>query len=383
MIDRVWAEETLKKLDKKMAYGVKKAQEIAGIPYSVSDGQWSCNHIEWWTNGFWPAEMWQMYMETGKDFYKDEALRAEKLLDQALANFRNLHHDVGFMWLINSGVHYAMDGNEDSQKRMIFAGNSLASRFNPNGFVRAWNDMPNVNRAGWSIIDTMMNLPLLYTMSEFTRDPRFAMMAKAHANTAMNNFVKPDGSVYHIVIFDPETGKVLETPAGQGCRPGSSWSRGQSWAIYGFMLSYLYTGDKNYLNTSRRVSDYFLAHMPEDMLAPVDFCQDAEPHIIDNCANGIAACGMIELSKALRDTEPEAADKYLDAAQRMLKALDEKCADWTEATPAVLTHCTGAYLDAKSHHIAMNYGDYFFIEGVRKLNGETRLLWKPLDFAKA
>ena len=48
----------------------------------------------------------------------------------------------------------------------------------------------------------------------------------------------------------------------------------------------------------------------------------------------------------------------------------------------MLTHCTSAYHDEAGHHIAMDYGDYFFIEGVRKLAGETRLFWKPLDFAK-
>ena len=100
------------------------------------------------------------------------------------------------------------------------------------------------------------------------------------------------------------------------------------------------------------------------------------------CANGIAACGLIELAKAIQDEAPEAAESYMNAARALLRALDEHCADWTEKTPAVLTHCTSAYHDEAGHHIAMDYGDYFFIEGVRKLAGETRLFWKPLDFAK-
>ena len=75
-------------------------------------------------------------------------------------------------------------------------------------------------------------------------------------------------------------------------------------------------------------------------------------------------------------------DPHCEAARALLRALDEHCADWTEKTPAVLTHCTSAYHDEAGHHIAMDYGDYFFIEGVRKLAGETRLFWKPLDFAK-
>ena len=161
MDDRSWANSVLSKLDAKMTYGVQKAQTLDGIPYTVQGSEWKSNGIGWWTNGFWPAEMWQMYLATGKELYRAEALRAETLMDEALKNFTRLHHDVGFLWLINSGVHYALDGNADSLTRMLFAGNILAGRYNPNGFVRAWNDNNDGARAGWSIIDTMMNLPLL------------------------------------------------------------------------------------------------------------------------------------------------------------------------------------------------------------------------------
>jgi len=375
------ASEVLKRIDDKMVYGVMQARKCDYIPYTASDGMWSPSKIGWWTNGFWPASMWQMYLETGKELYREEAVRAERIMDEALRDYKDLHHDLGFMWLINSGVHYALENDSESRDRLNFAGHMLASRFNPNGFIRAWHDQGDVNRAGWSIIDTMMNLPLLYTMSEMNNDPRFALMAKAHADKASVNFYKEDGSVYHIVIYNPEDMTVLETTAGQGYAPGSSWSRGQSWAIYGFMLSYLYTGNKRYLETARRTADYFIKHTPENGLAPVDFCQPAEPRLIDNCANGIAACGLIELAKAISDTEADAADEYRDFAAKLLFALTDNCADWTDASPAVLTSCTGAYHD-KKHHIPMVYGDYFLIEGLRKLTGETRLFWKPLDFAR-
>ena len=381
MSELQWAKDALDKLNEKMIYGVERAQAHDFVPYTVKNGDWSPTNIDWWTNGFWPAEMWQMALETGNKLYRDEAVRTEKMMDEALRNFTALHHDVGFMWLIHSGVRYALEKNADSLNRVLFAGNLLAGRYNPNGFIRAWNDDGQGNRSGWSIIDTMMNLPLLYSMTEITKDPRFALMAKSHADHAIQNFFKPDGSVYHILIYDPETGKVIETPAGQGCAPGSSWSRGQSWAIYGFMLSYLYTGDPAYLSASRRVADFFLSHVRPDDLVPVDFCQPETPDVIDNCASGIAACGLMELSKSLKESDRAASERYWNAAVRLLRALNDHCADWSQNSPAVLTHCTGAYRDKGSHHMYMNYGDYFFIEGLRKLCGETRLFWKPFDFA--
>ena len=132
---------------------------------------------------------------------------------------------------------------------------SPASRFNPHGFIRAWNE----DRTGWAIIDCMMNLNLLYHAGEWTGDPRFRMIAMRHADTAMEHFVRADDSGNHIVIFDPETGAVLDTPAGQGFAPGSAWSRGQAWALYGFALSYIHTGKKEYLTVSQRVAEYYLS----------------------------------------------------------------------------------------------------------------------------
>ena len=368
-----WVAEVLAKMDDKMQYGIEKAQELKGIPYSVKAGKWTTPGITWWTNGFWPAEMWQMYLETGKACYRDEAVRAELLMDGALREVLELHHDVGFMWLINSGVHYAIDGNRDSLVRTLFCANMMAGRYNINGFIRAWNGK---GREGWSIIDTMMNLPLLHYASEYTGDPRYRKIAIQHAHTAQKYFIREDGSSHHIVCFDPENGVVVDTPTGQGYAPGTSWSRGQAWALYGFMLSHVYTGDASFLATARGVADYFLKHMPADHIPPVDFKQPQEPNLKDNCAGGIAACGLLELADALG--ESPAAQAYRNAAIDMLKAMDEKCSDWTHESPAILTMCTSAYHDAPGHHIAMNYGDYFFIEAMRRLKGEERLLWRPL-----
>ena len=357
-----------------MPDSVKQAQTLDLIPYTVKSGKWAEGYgIDWWTNGFWSALMWQMYLESGEELYRGEAVRCEEKLDAALMNFETLHHDVGFMWLLSSGAHYALEGDKASLRRLTLAGDLLASRFNPNSFIRAWNDEPGTNKAGWSIIDTMMNLPLLYAMSRLTGDPRFQLIAIRHAETTLKHFFKPDGSVFHIVIYDPATGEMLDTPAGQGYAPGSSWSRGQSWALYGYALSYLCTGRKDFLDASVRVADYFMSHTPENGLVPVDFCQpDTAP--IDNCANAIAASGLIELSHLTGALPESQARRYLDFAVRLLRALDEHCACYDASIPALLTRCTGAYSD-KHPEYPIIYADYFYVEALRKLSGETRLLW--------
>lgn len=221
------------------------------------------------------------------------------------------------------------------------------------------------------VVFYMMNLNLLYWASEHTGDPRFRQIAMRHADTAMQYFIRENGSSHHIVIFDPETMEVLDTPAGQGCAPGSSWSRGQGWALYGFVLSYLHTGKKAYLDTARKVARYVIGQIQDDWIPRCDFCQPAGEDLRDACAGAIIACGLLEMAKV---TDGADAITFFEAGMNLIRALDAHCSDWGTESPAILTHCTGSY-HGKDHHIAMNYADFFFVEAVLKLHGDTFLFW--------
>ena len=369
--DKAWLEDVAARLHTKMTYAVGKAREVDYIPYSTENGQWKPVHIHWWTNGFWPATMWQMYLATKDELYRDEAIRTEKMLDVNLEDFEGLSHDVGFMWLIQSGVRYALEGNRDSYARTMKAAQHLACRYNPNGFIRAWN---GEGREGWAIVDCMMNLPLLYWASEVSGDPRFRLIAMKHADTAMNVFVRPDGSCNHIIIFDAETGEVLDNPGGQGYESGSSWSRGQAWALYGFTLSYLHTGKQEYLDTAKRVANYFISQITDDYIPRCDFRQPAEPVLKDNTAGAVAAAGLLVLSQQLPELE---AVTYYDVAVKMLRAMEREDINWEPNDPALLQRCTAAYHDIPGRHITMNYADYYFVEAINMLRGQKMLFWYP------
>ena len=369
--DKAWLEEVAAKLHTKMTYAVGKAREVDYIPYSTENGQWKPIHIHWWTNGFWPATMWQMYLATKDELYRDEAIRAEKMLDVNLEDFEGLSHDVGFMWLIQSGVRYALEGNKDSYARTMKAAQHLACRYNPNGFIRAWN---GEGRQGWAIVDCMMNLPLLYWASEVTGDPRFRLIAMKHADTAMDVFVRPDGSCNHIIIFDAETGEVLDNPGGQGYESGSSWSRGQAWALYCFTLSYLHTGKQAYLDAAKRVANYFISQITDDYIPRCDFRQPAEPVLKDDTAGTVAAAGLLVLAQQLPELE---AVTYYDVAVKMLRAMEKEDINWELNDPALLQRCTSAYHDIPGRHMTMNYADYYFVEAINMLRGQKMLFWYP------
>ncbi len=324
--------------------------------------------ICWWTNGFWAGLLWQLYAYRRNALFRRTAERIEKKLDRNFLSAAGMDHDSGFKWLLTAGADLQLTGSEKSKNRLLLAANDLAGRFNPaGGFLRAWNDETG-EKAGWAIIDCMMNLPLLYRAGKLTRDPRFSAIALRHAETARRYLIREDGSARHIAVFDPATGAFSEELGGQGMGRGSSWSRGQAWAIYGFTLSYLHTGRRAFLRTAERCADRFLSLLPASGLVPADLCQPADCPYEDGSAAAIAACGLFELSRATGK------GKYRAASRTLLETLAGKRCDFSPARDGLLTHCSVAYQGGE-HNIALIYGDYFFTEAVLKFLDKEIFLW--------
>ena len=367
--EKQWVNETLRKISDKMEVVTKR--NLDKIPYTTDqNGRFddkSGKDICWWTNGFWGGEMWQLYKLTGNEMYKEEAIKVEDKLDENLMIIEGLDHDNGFKWLPTSVCRYKLFNNKESYNRALLAATNMAGRFNMTGkFIRAWNNWDDVDRRGFAIIDCMMNLPLLYWASEETTDPRFEMIARAHADTAREAFVREDGSVNHIIIFDPETSEIVGKPGGQGYGEGSSWTRGQSWGIYGFTLSYKYMGDEKYLDTAKEIADYVISEIPDSHLIPIDYRQPKDVELEDSTAAAITASGLIELSMAVGDEA--LSDKYLDTAIKLLKTLDEKRISWGDDADNLLNKCAVDY-HGDGHNMSIIYGDYYFIEAMMKLAG--------------
>lgn len=374
-----FAREAAAKIKHKMRLTADRSRHK--IPYTTKDGvfdDWSGDRITWWTNGFWGGMMWQLYHATGEELYKEIALENEEKLDANLMIARGMDHDSGFRWLPTAVADYRVTGNKASFNRGLLAANDMAGRFNPMGrFIRAWNDDGDGSKAGWAIIDCMMNLPLLYWAYEETKDPRYLQIATMHADTAQKYFIRGDGSSNHIVAFDPATGEFADTFGGQGYAKGSSWTRGQAWALYGFTLSYIHTKNESYLNTARRVANYFISNTPENGLIPVDFRQPADCTLEDSTASAIASCGLLEIAKALEQQGELSRTEsriYRNAAMKLLTALYENRCNWDDNCDNILEKCTAAFHD-KEHEFSIIYGDYYFIEAIWKLTGEELFIW--------
>ena len=399
-----WISETAEAIEAKLYKVAGRSRGI--IPYTTAGGRFDNmrdSNICWWTNGFWGGMMWQLYQMSGKEIYRSLALENEELLDANLMDPYGMDHDSGFKWLPTAAANYKIDGNQRSFRRTLLAAENMAGRFNPSGnYIRAWNDPNDGSTAGTAIIDCMMNLPLLYWAYEETKDPRFYHVAMRHADTTMQYFIRGNGSAIHIGRFNPYNGDFLESVGGQGYAQGSSWTRGQAWALYGFTLSWQHTHKEEYLKTAQRVADYFISQMDIWKEAgqefgqglsqeaglelgkwrgvPIDFNQPWECVREDSSAAAIAACGLLELSRELQanaqkaETENSLAKKYRMVALELLDFLCHNRLSLDENVDYLLWNCADCY-HSQQEQMTLIYADYFLIEALWKLLGKGIRIW--------
>lgn len=370
LIDEIW-----EKVDRKLSKVAIRSRNK--IPYSAQNGthdDYTQKDVTWWTNGFWGGMMWLLYSETKNTEYRLTAESSEKLMDAALANYDGLHHDVGFMWHILSGASYRLTGNKNSRLRNLYAASVLASRYNIDGkYIRAWNGDRN---EGWSIIDCMMNIPLLYWASEEIGDDRFKKIAKSHADMSLRDHIRADGSINHIVEHNTDTGEVVCVYGGQGYSETSCWTRGLSWAVYGMALSYRHTKKKEYLDAAIKCAEYFMSNIAKtDYMCPVDFMAPQDGEYYDSTAGVITACGLIEIASFLPEKE---AERYIETAINVIKTTDEKFCNYNEEEDYLVGMGTERYPvtgDMNGVHIPIIYGDFFFVEALTKLRESEFCIW--------
>lgn len=369
-----WAQEAWEQIVKKVTRTSGRIRDR--FPHASVKGEYVLEPAHWWTAGFWPGLLWLVYRDTKDETLRSYAESCEKQLDAVMAEFDRLDHDLGFMWQLTSTARYKLLGDDRSRRRSMLAANLLSGRFNVKGrYIRAWNPWsPGEDNSGWAIIDCAMNLSLLYWATETSGDPRYKHLAMEHADTVLEHFIRADGSVNHIVIFDPETGEKVGVNGGQGYAPNSAWSRGTAWAIYGMAISYKYTGEDRYLNAAKKVAHFFLANLPEDRVPHWDFRLPAETaKYRDSSAGACAACGLLLISELVHESE---AGLYRAEGKRILQSLYTDYGAWDgEDEEGLILHGTSHYPEGRNIDVPLIYGDYFFAEGISRLLKHGELFW--------
>lgn len=330
------------------------------------DGTWRTVGPLDWTSGFFPGILWMLYERTGDGFFAESANRYTRGLE-AVSRFAGTH-DLGFMVFNSYGQGYRLRPNEEYRAAIVRAARTLATRFNPTvGCIKSW-DNPR-----WEfpvIIDNMMNLEILFWAAENGGEERLKTIAIRHAETTITNHVRADGGTYHVIGYDTTDGRVLVRNTHQGFADSSTWSRGQAWGIYGFTMTYRYTKDPRFLETARRLADYFLERLPEDRVPYWDFNAAGIPdEPRDASAGAIAAAGIIELSQYVTG---EGSERYSEAARAILATLTHPPYLAEEsASMGILNHSVTSKPTETEVNVDLIYGDYYLLEALKRLESLT------------
>jgi unsaturated chondroitin disaccharide hydrolase len=341
-------------------------------------GEWQKQNGYYWTGSFWMGELWQLYSTTHEEKYRKWAeLWGSKLIGQESQQ----NHDAGFLYYYCSAMGFDLTHDDGLRASALRGAARLEQLFNPKAqLIASWG----VNGDD-TIVDTMMNLQLLWWASDRTGDERWKEIARKHALRTAEWYVRPDGSVFHSVHYNPGDnrqsfilhggGKEAELPFRSSAAPGewvfahthqgfgadTTWSRGLSWALYGFSVAYTETQEQLFLATAQRVADYAIKNLPDDSVPWYDF-DDQGVHFRnrDSSAAAIMAGGLFRLS--LITKESERAKGYREAGERIVQSLIDgyltPVGDHDQTPPGVLRHGSGV----RPEDGMLIYGQYYLLE---------------------
>ena len=369
------------------------------LPKTFENGKCIDSDIQWWCSGFFPGSLWYVYEYSGNERIREVAVKNTLKLESIMEY--PIHHDIGFQINCSYGNAYRITGDPAWKPMMEKSAERLADRFSPTvGCTRSWNS----DRFRYPvIIDNMMNLEHLLNCGKIFDRNKFTEVARIHANTTMKNHFRPDYSCWHLVDYDPATGKVDHKQTVQGFADDSAWSRGQAWALYGYTMMYERTGVEEFLQQAEKVAGYILPRLCADGIPYWDFNAPGTPEALspdspgasrainelaayskdkslthstgngdtvlrDASAAAVMASGFITLSKVTRKRSLARQCRAVAKKQLRTLASDEYMAQLGENGGFLLKHSVGSLPGGTEVDVPVSYADYYFLEALLKLS---------------
>lgn len=343
-------------------------------PKSIIDGKMKFIPPREWTSGFFPGSLWYIYELTGDENWKSQAIKYTEMLDTI--QYFTGNHDIGFMIGCSYGNGLRLAGNKDYKEVIIQAAKSLCTRYNPAvGLIQSWNANPSKDWEYPVIIDNMMNLELMFEATKFSGDSTFYNIAIAHADRTLAEHFRADGSSYHVIDYSMEDGSVRHRHTAQGYDHESAWSRGQAWAIYGYVVCYRETGEQKYLDQALKTFEFMRNHKnaADDLIpywdmdapdAPEDNPYFENRNKRDVSSASIIASALYEISTMPVDNPAQ----YKEYADRMMESLASPAyrAELGTNGNFLLMHSVGSIPHNSEIDVPLNYADYYFLEALKR-----------------
>jgi len=300
-----------------------------------------------WTGGFVAGQLWL----AGEH---ERAAAVTDLLRPRAA--QPTTHDLGFLFWPSAVLGLAATGDDCYRVLGLRAAASLAQRALPNGVIQVIGALDDPEHRGRTIVDTWPNLLLLW-WADRQGMAGAADAAAAHLEATLPALLRADGSTFHAARL-ADDGTVLEQGTINGYAAGSTWARGQAWAVHGLATAHRATG--GYREEAELAARWFLDHLPDGLVPPWDFDAPSSDRLApvtavrrDASAGAIAASGLLELG-------------WDEDARRLVDALVA-----TGLNPGdgdgLLLHC--CYRQPIGHGLdcATVWGDFFLLDALKRI----------------
>lgn len=335
---------------------------------STSNDSLITSDSRWWVSGFFPGSLWYLYEYSGSETVKNIAEERTWAIEQEKYNASD--HDIGFKIYCSFGNAFRITSDTSYADVMMTAAETLTKRYDEDvEAIRSWGNRDDQSGPYQVIIDNMMNLELLFWATEYSGDSTYANIAINHADKTLENHFRDDGSSFHVVDYDPQTGEVLGKRTAQGYSDSSAWARGQAWGLYGYTMSFRKTGYKHYLDKAKEIADFILNHsrLPKDNIPYWDFDAPGQENGIlrDASAGAIVASALLDLSTHV----DEEANFYKTEAEKIVKNLSQHPyrSVMGENAHFLLKHSVGNMPQGDEIDVPLSYTDYYYIEGMDRI----------------
>ncbi|MBN2007969.1 glycoside hydrolase family 88 protein [candidate division KSB1 bacterium] len=331
--------------------------------YGTNELQWKLDGSDKWTSGFYPGCLWYACELSGNPQFERWARMWTASIENEKYNTET--HDLGFRFIctFGNGLPFVNDSENSRYKEILLtAASTLSRRYNEKvGCLSSNWDAVLIRNSFPVVIDIMANLNLLFWAAENGAPAYLSEYALTHARTTCRDFVRPDGSTYHIVRYNKNTGTIINKGTLQGAGDETTWSRGHAWMVYGLVETYAYSNDSDILKYTLQMTDYFIAHLPADHVSAWDF--DSDKNYRDVSATAIVCLALFKLASTLDGRDVKM--KYQSEAEAMLAALCQPpCFIESTASNCILDHSVH-YLPINSNvDVPAIFADYYLLEAI-------------------
>ena len=297
-------------------------------PYHCPDGQeWDTTEDGDWCGGHW-VECLRIVgeLENDDELHQEATRRAQRL--QPYLEKDDMFR--GHRFYYSSARQYAWTHNPKHRTVALAAAYALRSMaIESNGLMPIGTQVQvrstTLSGRDKVCIDNVHpNIILDWWAYKQTGDKTFIEGVRKHLDATITHFIRQDGSTIEFKDFDVVTGESLRHYTILGAHDDSCWSRGQAWAVAGYLRAYEELGDLQYLAVARKLFQYWIENSDDSLVSPWDFkdpALDTEPDKVvkDTSAAAIVVEQLARL--ALKPNLDYAAREMLEYLPKMLQGL--------------------------------------------------------------